>query len=52
MQERQCAYAPLSTRAIALDYLELHVRSKICLSEIRSFLLLMREKFLMYDKLG
>ena len=35
MQERQVARASLSTRAIALNYFELHMRSKICVSEIQ-----------------
>ena len=34
MQERRCALAPLSARAIALNSLEFHLRSKICVSEI------------------
>ena len=40
MQERQFLRAPLSAREIALYYLEWHVRSKIGVSEIQSFLLL------------
>jgi len=37
--ERQFAPAPSFARAIPLTYLELHVQSKICLSELQSFLL-------------
>ena len=39
VQERQFTRALFSARVIALNYLELHVRSKIRLSEIQSFLL-------------
>ena len=38
MQEGLLERAPLSARAIALYYLELHVRSRIRLSEIQNFL--------------
>ena len=41
VQERQVARVPLSVEEVnALNYLELHVQSKICASEIQSFLLL------------
>ena len=39
-QECQFARVSLSARIIALNYFELHVRNKICVSEIQSFLLL------------
>ena len=45
-QERYFARAPLSTPAIALDYLECHEQSKIFVSEIQSFLLLKQVKCL------
>ena len=52
VHERQVGHAPLSTRVIALYYLELHVQSKICVSEIQSFLLLKLIKCVMEHKTG
>ena len=46
VQECHFARTRLTSRAIALYSLELHVQSKICLSEIQSFLLLKRVKCL------
>ena len=46
VQECHFARTRLTSRASALYSLELHVRSKICLSEIQSFLLLKRVKCL------
>ena len=45
-QERQLAHAPLSAQAIGLNYLEVHVRSKNCVSVIQTFLLLKHSKCL------
>ena len=44
--------APLSTQAVASNFLELLVRSKICASEIQSFLLLRHFNCLVYDRTG
>ena len=52
MQERQFAHAPSSARVIAFTYLKLHMLSKICLSEIDSFLLLKHVNCLIFDKTG
>ena len=52
VQEHQFAFMPLSTWAIALNYLELHVWSAICVPEIQSFLLLENAKYLILDKTG
>ena len=60
VQERRFARAPLSARGIALNHLELHVRSKVCVSDIQDFLLLEIQSFLLlkhvqcpiYDKTG
>ena len=37
VQERQFARAPSFARAIGLNYMELHLRFKICASEVDSF---------------
>ena len=52
MHERQFALASLSARASSPDYLELHVRSKISVSEIQSFLLLKQVKCFTWDETG
>ena len=46
VHERQFARAASSARAIALDYLELYVQSKIFVCEMLSFLLLKKFKCL------
>ena len=45
-QKSQFTRAPLSAQATAFNYLELHVRSKTCVCEIKSFLLLKHVKCL------
>ena len=50
VQERKFARASLSARAIALNYLDLHLRSHICVSEIQSFLLPKHFKCLIQEK--
>ena len=52
VQERQFTRVPLSVRVIALSYLELHMQSKICVSEIQRFLMLKHVKYLIEDKTG
>ena len=52
VQERQFARDSLFALAIALVYLKLHVRSKICVSEVWTFLLLKLDKYLVQDKFG
>ena len=52
MHERQFARAPSFARAIAPNYLELHVQFKIYASEKQSFLLLKYVKCLIKDKAG
>ena len=46
LHECRLAHAALFEQAIALNYLELHMRSKICASETESFLLLKHVKCL------
>ena len=43
--EHQFTRAPSFARVIALTYLDLHVRSKICVSTIERFLLLKHAKY-------
>ena len=45
MHERQFARAPSFARVIPHTYLDLHVRSKICISVKESFLLLKHVKY-------
>ena len=50
VHEHQFASAPSFARVITLTYLDLHVRSKICVSAKESFLLLKHLKYFIYDK--
>ena len=52
VQERQFQRAPVSARAIALNFFGLHVRFKICVSEIQSFTILKHVRCLTQDKTG
>ena len=52
VHERHFTRAASFARAITLNYLVLHVRSKICVSKIQSFLLLKHVKCLIWDKTG
>jgi len=45
VHERQFTRAPSFARVIELTYLDLHVRSKICVSAKESFLLLKHVKY-------
>ena len=48
----ECQFVPLSTRVIALDYLELHVHSRIGVSKTQIFLLPKHAKCLIINKTG